>query len=69
MGLSELASKGMIIRDGEGTYPGDYTNCYFRLTRNIDLGGMEWMPIGFYKNEVDFLTGEVYPFMGHFDGN
>ena len=69
MGLSELASKGMIIRDGEGTYPGDYTNCYFRLTRNIDLGGMEWMPIGFYQNEVDFLTGEVYPFMGHFDGN
>ncbi|MBR5267017.1 MAG: peptidase A26 [Lachnospiraceae bacterium] len=69
MGLSELTSKGMIIRDGEGTYPGDYTGCYFRLTRNIDLGGMEWMPIGFYQNEADFLTGEVYPFVGHFDGN
>ena len=69
MGLSELVSKGMIIRDGEGTYPGDYTDCYFCLTRNIDLGGMEWIPIGFYQNEVDFLTGEVYPFKGHFDGN
>jgi len=69
MGLSELVVKGMVIEDGEGTYPGDYTGCYFRLTRNIDLGGMEWMPIGFYQNEVDFLTGEVRPFNGHFDGN
>ncbi len=69
MGLSELVAKGMIIEDGEGTYPGDYTGCYFRLTRNIDLGGMEWMPIGFYQNDVDFLTGEVHPFIGHFDGN
>ena len=69
MGLSELAAKGMVIEDGEGTYPGDYTGCYFRLTRNIDLGGMEWMPIGFYQNETDFLTGEVRPFIGHFDGN
>ena len=69
MGLSELAAKGMVIEDGEGTYPGDYTGCYFCLTRNIDLGGMEWMPIGFYQNEVDFYTGEVSPFIGHFDGN
>ena len=69
MGLSELAAKGMVIEDGEGTYPGDYAGCYFCLTRNIDLGGMEWMPIGFYQNEVDFYTGEVSPFIGHFDGN
>lgn len=69
MGLSELTARGMVIEDGEGTYPGDYTGCYFRLTRNIDLGGMEWLPIGFYQNEAGFMTGEVHPFIGHFDGN
>lgn len=69
MGLSELAAKGMVIEEAEGTYPGDYTGAYFILTRNIDLEGMEWMPIGFYCNESDFLTGEVRPFKGHFDGN
>ena len=69
MGLSELAAKGMVMKEGEGTYPGDYSDCHFQLTRNIDLGGIEWMPIGFYQNEVDFLTEEVRPFSGHFDGN
>lgn len=69
MGLSELAAKGMVIEESEGTYPGDYAGAYFKLTRNIDLGGMDWMPIGFYCNEVDFYTGEVRPFIGHFDGN
>ncbi len=69
MGLSELTAKGMVIGTGEGTYPGDYSGCHFVLTRNLDLGGMEWMPIGFYQNEVDFMTGEVRPFRGHFNGN
>lgn len=69
MGLSELAARGMVIEESEGTYPGDYTGSYFMLIRDIDLEGMEWMPIGFYCNESDFLTGEVYPFKGHFNGN
>lgn len=69
MGLSELAAKGMVIEESEGTYPGDYTGAHFMLTRNIDLEGMEWMPIGFYCDESDFLTGDVHPFKGHFDGN
>lgn len=69
MGLSELAAMGMMIEEEEGTQPGNYEGAYFELTRNLDLGGMEWIPIGFYRSESDFFTGEVYPFCGHFIGN
>lgn len=69
MGLSELAAMGMVIDEAEGTQPGNYEGAYFELTRDLDLGGMKWMPIGFYRNEVDFFTGEVHPFCGHFLGN
>ncbi len=69
MGLSELAAMGMTIEEDEGTYPGDYRGAHFVLARNLDLGGMDWMPIGFYREESGFLTGEVCPFDGHFDGN
>ena len=50
MGLSELAARGMEIRPSEGTYPGDYSGAYFELAKNIDLGGMDWIPIGFYRD-------------------
>lgn len=69
MGLSELASMGMIIEEEEGTQPGNYKGAYFELMRDLDLGGMKWIPIGFYRNEADFFTGEVHPFCGHFLGN
>lgn len=69
MGLSELAAKDMQILEGEGTFPGDYTGSYFMLTKNIDLGGIDWLPIGFYRNQEELLTGEIHPFRGHFDGN
>lgn len=69
MGLSELAAKGMVIADGEGTWPGDYTGAYFELTKNIDLGGIQWMPIGFYRTQAELDAGIVTPFVGHFDGN
>lgn len=69
MGLSELAAMGMEIGESEGTYPGDYKGAYFKLAKNIDLGGMNWIPIGFYKNESDFYLDEACPFEGHFDGN
>lgn len=69
MGLSELAAKGMVILEDGGTYPGDYTGAWFQLTKNIDLGGMDWMPIGFYGSEADMYRGNIQPFRGHFDGN
>jgi len=69
MGLSELASRGMVIDEEEGDWPGDYTGAHFVLAKNIDLGGMEWMPIGFYGNEEDFFSGDITPFEGYFHGN
>ena len=69
MGLSELAARSMVIGEDEGDWPGDYTGAHFILTRNIDLGGMEWMPIGFYRDEADFFSGEVSPFEGYMHGN
>lgn len=69
MGLSELAAMGMEIDQSEGTYPGDYSGAHFRLTRDIDLGGMDWIPIGFYRNAAQVNLGNVSAFDGHFDGN
>lgn len=60
MGLSRLAAMGMEIKEGEGTYPGDYSGSCFELTRDIDLGGMEWIPIGFYRNSSQIPFGS-YP--------
>ena len=57
MGLSELAARGMVVDEDEGDWPGDYTGAHFILTRNIDLGGMEWMPIGFIATKPTFLQG------------
>ena len=47
MGLSLLAAGGMEIREGEGANPGDYSGVWFELARDIDLGGIQWIPIGF----------------------
>jgi len=68
MGLSELAARGMEIRPSEGTYPGDYSGAYFELAKNIDLGGMDWIPIGFSRDISQVPTGEAMAFDGHFDG-
>lgn len=71
MGLSQLAVMGMKIQPGEGREEliGNYAGAYFKLMSNVDLGGMHWNPIGFYRDSSE-LSGEVtYPFCGHFDGN
>ena len=69
MGLSILAVGGMEIREGEGTYPGDYSGAWFELTRNLDLGGIPWIPIGFYENETAMQAKNGQAFDGHFNGN
>ena len=69
IGLAALASMGMEVGSGEGTYPGNYKGVWFELGKNIDLGGMNWIPIGFYRTEADMRAGKVSPFEGHFDGN
>lgn len=37
---------------------GDYRGAWFELTANIDLGGMDWNPIGYYRDDSEF-SGEV----------
>lgn len=71
MGLSQLAAMGMKVQAGEGDTEivGDYEGAYFKLMANIDLNGMEWIPIGFYQDSSQ-MTGEITrPFCGNFDGN
>ena len=69
MGLSLLAAGGMEIREGEGANPGDYSGAWFELERDIDLGGIQWIPIGFYESEEALRADKVSVFDGHFDGN
>lgn len=70
MGLSELTAMGMMVPEAEGAkYAGDYSGCYFALGANIDLQGVNWIPIGFYQDSSE-IAGEVsHPFNGFFDGN
>jgi uncharacterized protein YjdB len=69
MGLSELTAMGMLVPEsGEAKYAGDYSGCYFALGGNIDLQGVDWIPIGFYRDSSE-NAGEVpFSFSGEFDG-
>ncbi|WP_312444976.1 hypothetical protein [Lacrimispora sp.] len=70
MGLSELAAMGMVVPEAEGVkYAGDYSGCYFALGGNIDLQGVDWIPIGFYRDSSENSGAVPYPFSGQFDGN
>lgn len=72
MALSQLASLGMVIEPGElesDAYVGDYDGAYFELMANINLAGMDWLPIGFYQKEAEMKGMVPHPFRGHFDGN
>lgn len=70
MGLSELTAMGMMVPEAEGAkYAGDYSGCYFALGVNIDLQGVNWIPIGFYQDSTQ-IAGEIsHPFNGYFDGS
>lgn len=71
MGFSQLVAMGMRVQPGEGNSEiiGSYDGKYFELGANIDLGGMAWNPIGFYRDSTE-LSGEVVnKFFGNFNGN
>ncbi|MDR2022093.1 MAG: hypothetical protein LBQ71_02300 [Hungatella sp.] len=69
MGLSELAAMGMMVPEAAGaTYVGDYSGCHFALGGNIDLQGVDWIPIGFYRDSSESAGVVPYPFNGGFDG-
>ncbi|WP_312427795.1 hypothetical protein [Lacrimispora sp.] len=70
MGLSELTAMGMMVPEsGDTKYAGDYSGCYFVLGGNIDLQGVNWIPIGFYRDSSENAGEVLYPFSGEFDGN
>ncbi len=71
MGLSFLAAFGMQPDHGEveEEIVGDYRNSWFELTANIDLGGMEWNPIGYYRDDSEFSGEVTHPFTANLDGN
>lgn len=70
MGLSELTAMGMLVPEAEGAkYAGDYSGCYFALGENIDLQGVNWIPIGFYRDSSENVGEVPNPFSGYFDGN
>lgn len=70
MGLSELTAMGMMVPEAEGAkYAGDYSGCYFALGANIDLQGVDWIPIGFYQDSSEKAWEVPHTFNGIFDGN
>ena len=48
---------------------GDYRGAWFELTANIDLGGMDWNPIGYYRDDSEFSGEVTHPFTANLDGN
>lgn len=70
MGLSQLTAMGMTVPAGESAdYVGDYSDCYFALGGNIDMQGVEWIPIGFYRDCAEAAGEITNPFQGDFNGN
>lgn len=70
MGLSELAAMGMTVQDGAGNdYAGDYSGCCFALGGNLDMQGIDWIPIGFYGDSTEAAGEITNVFEGDFDGN
>lgn len=70
MGLSELTAMGMVVADAEGAdYAGDYSGSSFALGGNIDMQGIDWIPIGFYRDSSEMPGDVENPFQGNFDGN
>lgn len=69
MGLSQLTAMGMTVFAGEGTcYAGDYAGSYFALGGNIDMQGVDWIPIGFYRDTSESAGEIANPFQGNFSG-
>lgn len=71
MGLSFLAAFGMQPDHGEveEEIVGDYRGAWFELTANIDLGGMDWNPIGYYRDDSEFPGEVTHPFTANLEGN
>lgn len=72
------AEELIALRDNVNADPNYSVNAVFNLTADIDLGGMEWEPIGYNYDYVSDIAGSItdtYPdvytnaFCGTFNGN
>ena len=59
---TQLVSFAALVNTGNSYF----YNKYFALGANINLGGMEWTPIG-YIYDIEDVSARA--FQGHFDGN
>lgn len=62
---AQLAYLAHRINNGAGNL---YADCYFRLDADLDLAGLNWMPIG-SGYDTSGAYADSYTFRGHFDGN
>ncbi len=63
---SQLALMASLV-NSEATHA-QYSELCYKLTDNIDLGGVIWDPIGTGSYSVNSRT-DIYPFYGTFDGD
>lgn len=63
---AQLAFLAKTVNDGSTA---GYAGKYFKLTCNIDLGGIEWDPIGCYHRGPYNLRDRWFAFGGFFDGD
>lgn len=68
MGLSQLTAMGMSADPGSSITVGDYSEAWFELAADLDLGGMDWIPMGYYRDSSEFDGGVDHPFTAHFNG-
>lgn len=56
---ADLKTMGVMVNSGEAS------DAHYKLTSDIDLGGEEWTPIGYYNNIDEYKVS----FRGVFDGD
>jgi hypothetical protein len=62
----DLKNLSIIMRPNNWTRT--YANAYYVQTKDIDLGGVVWAPIGFYNDITGYTQREYYAFSGSYDG-
>jgi hypothetical protein len=67
-----IASANDLINLSKMMRPGNrerrYANAYYMQTKDVDLGGMVWAPIGFYDEDRDISRIGEDAFSGSYDG-
>jgi hypothetical protein len=62
----DLKNLSIIMRPSNKTRA--YANAYYVQTKDIDLGGIAWIPIGFYDESKSYTRRGEDAFAGSYDG-